>query len=86
GGGFPNEFRLYENGKVIIDESSGLYWQQSASAKRMTYKQAQHYIDYLNLIQFAGFDDWRLPTLEEAMTLVEKTRQDEKKIAPLFDQ
>jgi hypothetical protein len=38
----------------------------------MTYRQAQEYITMLNNTSFAGYKDWRLPTLEEAMSLVER--------------
>jgi len=43
-------------------------------------------VDYLNKNVFAGFNDWRLPTLEEAMSLVEREKKNENlNIAPVFD-
>jgi hypothetical protein len=40
----------------------------------------------LNKIKFAGYDNWRLPTLEEAMSLMENTPNEfGLYINPLFD-
>ena len=46
-------------------------WQQSGSSERMQFEDAKKWITELNLKGFAGFNDWRLPTLEEAMSLME---------------
>ena len=59
------------NDKVVIDIATGLMWQQSGSDKSLTFKIAESYVVNLNKSKFAGFDDWRLPTLEEAMSLME---------------
>ena len=40
----------------------------------MNYERAQVYIDSLNSVGFASSKDWRLPTLEEAMSLMEPAR------------
>ncbi len=37
----------------------------------MPYENAKAYVTQLNKEGFAGFSDWRLPTLEEAMSLTE---------------
>lgn len=37
----------------------------------MTFDQAKIYVDNLNLEKYTGFRDWRLPTLEEAKSLME---------------
>ena len=39
----------------------------------MTFEQTQAYVDTLNAQKFAGYSDWRLPTLQEAMSLMEPT-------------
>lgn len=63
---------------VVIDHTTGLMWQQSGSPRRLTerltYEQALEYIDQLNREQLAGYADWRLPTLEEAMSLMEPVK------------
>ncbi len=69
------ELRDYEGEKVVFDQATGLMWQQSGSSELMTYEKAQKYLSGLNEERFAGFDDWRLPTLEEAMSLMESEKK-----------
>jgi len=72
-------------GEVIIDRSTGLMWQQTISSQRMAYSMAIDWIKDLNRRGFAGFRDWRLPTLEEAMTLLERIpNSDGLYIDPVF--
>lgn len=83
---------LYEaksiNGQqVVFDHTTGLMWQQSGSELDLFYPEAKKYIDHLNGKKFAGFADWRLPTLEEAMSLMEATkRENGLHINTLFDE
>jgi hypothetical protein len=62
---------LHHN-EVVIDRTTGLMWQQATSSQQMIYSLATKWIDTLNQRGFAGFGDWRLPTLEEATTLIER--------------
>lgn len=71
GGGFDNFFLVSLRDRTIVDTGSGLRWQQSGSQRALDFERAQAYIRSLNSNKFAGFDDWRLPTLEEAMSLIE---------------
>jgi hypothetical protein len=57
--------------EVVINHATGLMWQKLGSETRLTYEQAQEYIKTLNRQQFAGYNDWRLPTLPELMFLLE---------------
>lgn len=59
--------------KLVIDYTTGLMWQQSGSDNVMSSSQTTSYLKELNKFQFAGYSDWRLPTLEEAMSLIEST-------------
>ena len=72
------EMRKFEAGEGIIDRATGLMWQQSGSAESMTHAQAWAYVASLNHAGHLGFHDWRLPTFEEAMTLLEKRKSQHK--------
>lgn len=74
--------------KVVLDKATGLMWQKSGSSNYMTYAEAKKYIRDLNNDNkpFAGLIGWRLPTLEEAMSLMEPRKQDDMYINPMFGQ
>ena len=85
--GFPNDYKLQNEVKVILDSASSLMWQQSGADTKMNYEYTNAYITKLNSDQFAGYNDWRLPTLEEAMSLMEPTQKNGKLyIDPMFDE
>lgn len=84
--GFPNEYEVQKGGKVVYDHASGLIWQQSGSTKAMPYEKTKAYVEALNSQNIAGYSDWRLPTLEEAMSLMEPTQMNgDLYIDPKFD-
>lgn len=87
-GFFKNDLLRIKSGQVVADKNSGLMWQQSGSSGRgMHFSEAQAYIEQLNRESFAGYNDWRLPTLDEAMTILETQKMNgELYIDPLFDQ
>ena len=41
------------------------------------YEEAKNWINDLNLKGVAGYSDWRLPTLEEAMSLMESEKKND---------
>ena len=88
--GFDNQFDTQEiNGfKVIVDHRAGLMWQQSSSPKSMWFDQAKNWIERLNRERHAGYRDWRIPTLEEAMSLMQRRNGNggELFVNPLFNQ
>lgn len=84
GQGIKHRYIKQNNDPVIFDASTGLYWQQSGSSS-LQYEQAVVYISKLNRNKFAGYDDWSLPTLEEAMSLMESAKKQESYIDTLFD-
>ena len=88
GSGIKHEYKIkIINGeKVVIDNTTGLMWQQSGSEKTLRHIKAIKYIAGLNEKRVAGLSDWRLPTLEEAMSLVEaKKSANGIFIADVFD-
>ena len=68
------EDKLINSDKVVIDKATGLMWQQSGSEEKVEYNQIKRYLDNLNNEQFAGYSDWRLPTLDESVSLLEQAR------------
>jgi hypothetical protein len=73
GQGFQNQFATEKQfgDRLVVDHRTGLVWQQGGSKSWMVYADAKRYISELNDSYFGGYTDWRLPTLEEAMSLVE---------------
>jgi len=78
-----------DSDKLVLDKITNLMWQQSGSTNIMTYAEAEKYIRGLNNDNkpFAGLTGWRLPTLEEAMSLMEPQKKNgDLYIDPKFNQ
>ncbi len=76
GRGLRNDYEAttQQDKKLVIDHSTGLTWQQSGSPESLTFATGQEYIQKLNDQKYANYNDWRLPTLEEAMSLMKPTK------------
>jgi hypothetical protein len=88
GKGFLHKYILQEkNGnKIVIDAETNLMWQRSGATYKIESGDAKNCIKELNKKGYAGYNDWRLPTLEEAMSLIEREKpNDGLHINPLFD-
>ena len=84
--GFVNDFVVQNDGEVVYDRASSLMWQQLGSNEPLDFAHANAYVGQLNREGFAGYHDWRLPTLEEAMSLTEPTKMNGGfHIDPKFD-
>jgi hypothetical protein len=59
------------NDGTVTDTSTGLMWRQTHSSSAMTWEQALAYCEDMN---FAGYTDWRLPTIKELRSLVDYSR------------
>ena len=59
------------NDEFVIDKTTGLMWQRGVSDAKSNRKDVIEYMNKLNRDNFAGYNDWRLPTLEELMSLME---------------
>ena len=63
------EVRTINGQQVVLDRATGLMWQQGGSESPGSSPSID--IKELNKKRFAGFEDWRLPTSEELIFLLE---------------
>jgi hypothetical protein len=61
--------------EVVVDNATGLMWHQNGSGKYMKWNKAKDWVRSLNSRGYAGHQDWRLPTLEEAASLLESNKR-----------
>ena len=57
--------------KVVLDNNTGLMWQQTIPTKEYTWEDAGSYCDGLT---YAGYSDWRLPSPKELLTIVDNSK------------
>lgn len=57
---------------IVVDEKTGLMW-QCGGLDLCSIRNMKLAIEQLNNEGFAGYHDWRMPTVEEAMSLMEST-------------
>jgi len=69
-GNFDNIFIDNGNG-TVTDRATNLMWQKGGSLNMVTWGDAREYVEQLNRHDFAGYSDWRLPTLEELTSTME---------------
>ena len=82
----PPRFRSEQGGELLADLSTGLTWQRSGSAFDLDWQGARNYIDQLNQAGFGGRGDWRLPTIDELITLLQPNPTGEEHcLPPIFD-
>jgi hypothetical protein len=79
-GTFQHEYerKTLEEGNVVVDRATGLMWQQYGSKEAMDRSEATDYIRQINQERFAGFADWRLPTVEELASLLEPSGRNDR--------
>ena len=84
-GAFAND--LLDNGDdTVTDRVTGLMWQQNGSDEGMIWQHAKEYVQKLNSMRFAGYADWRLPTIEELASLMKSARANDLYIHPVFSE
>ncbi|MDX1775275.1 MAG: DUF1566 domain-containing protein [Desulfobulbales bacterium] len=66
---------LVDNGDdlTVSDLTTKLMWQRGGSEIN-SIRSIKNWVDELNRANFAGHNDWRLPTFEEALSLAVKTK------------
>lgn len=86
--GFNHQYQelTIKEKQIIFDQKTNLVWQKGGSEKDMIFKKTEEWILFLNQRGHAGFEDWRLPTLEEAMSILEPNKKNAFLfIDPLFE-
>ena len=78
---------LRDNGDgTILDETTKLLWEQGGSPYPLTWNEAQDYVSSLNKRAFAEYSDWRLPTVNELVSLfIENADPYQFCLEPVFD-
>ncbi len=56
---------------VVVDDVTGLMWQRSVTGRLQTFTGAERECEQLSL---AGYDDWRLPSRIELVSILDGTR------------
>ena len=71
-GSFVNDFKDNRDG-TVSDRATGLMWLIEAPLVELepaTHWKPEDFLETLNKKQFAGYSDWRLPTIEELASLM----------------
>ena len=72
--------------KTVTDKATGLMWKKTGSPDKMTFGETEKYIHKLNNMRFAGHADWRIPTIDELISLIEpETQANGLHVNPIFD-
>lgn len=66
---YENEFE-YINDLIVFDRCTGLYWEKSGSSYSLNYEDTEIYLRELNERRLGGFSDWRLPVVNELITIL----------------
>ncbi len=76
--------KFSEQKDIIIDHATNLAWQKSGSAFPLQWHRAQAYIEKLAGAKAGGFINWRLPTVNELMSLLDPPSQEPVCLASKF--
>ena len=74
----PTHFDTVDD-SLAVDRSTRLMWQRSGAPHPLTWQDAHEYVSHLNSIRFGDSADWRLPTVNELMTLLIHPPTDERR-------
>ena len=75
-----NDFE--DNNEIVYDRTTDLRWQKEGSPYALNWHEAHDYISFLNTNRYGGLCTWRLPTVDELMSLLhpastERSRHDD---------
>ena len=81
-GSFENDFvRVEKDGASLVrDRKTGLCWLQDERHGMMSsFDQAARKIEDMRQQRYAGYDDWRIPTLEELASLISDEKHQDRR-------
>lgn len=69
-----NNFKRNNSLGVVVDNQSKLMWMDTLDNAQLqkTHKEA---VPYCEELSFAGYSNWRIPTIEEFETIVDKSNE-----------
>lgn len=71
---------------LVVDHGTGLVWQISGTRFPVNWKEGQAYVQGLNREKFQGFNNWRMPTAAELLTIFSPAPQGPGLcLEPVFD-
>lgn len=73
-GAFANELVDNGDGLTVTDTVTGLMWQRGG-LDIMSHRSMRREIARINEEKFAGYSDWRLPTMAEALSLLTQEKK-----------
>jgi hypothetical protein len=77
-----NDFAANADG-TVSDHATGLMWAKADSGRGMNWQQALAWVQELNVTNYLGHNDWRLPNAKELQSIVDYSRIPAS--APVFD-
>ena len=83
GGDYTNDFTDNGDG-TITDQATGLMWEQKGSDKPTSWYTAKKHVKKLKKKKFAGYKNWRIPTIEELYSLLDPQYK-QLYISPVFE-
>lgn len=67
---------------IVIDNNTGLIWEQSPSTDSYTWNEAVNHCSDLNSSNYGGYNDWRVPNPMEFLTIVDNGSLDHAVSSP----
>ena len=71
---FSISLKRNSSSKVVIDRTNKLMWQDDISVVK-TKKNHEDAISYCEELEYAGYTNWRIPTLDEFAIIVDKKNE-----------
>ncbi len=82
-GSFSNYLVDNGDGQTVTDQVTGVMWQRGG-ADIMSHRSMRRELEKLNAEKFAGYDDWRFPSMAEALSLMEQEKNRDLFLHPCF--